>query len=126
MNTRKPESGERDRILRLDEDHFNDLKSVQIKPATLQETFVAFANSDGGDLYVGVEDKKILGERIIGFPSIEAANDIIHTLLEETNPAVENMEMNLLISQKMDIFSICPFQKAKEFTIQRNKDVSFG
>lgn len=42
------------RLLALNEDHFNDVKSKRIAPAKLQETFVAFANSDGGDLYVGI------------------------------------------------------------------------
>jgi ATP-dependent DNA helicase RecG len=96
MRTRKPEPNERERLLTLGEDHFNDLKSFRIKPATLQETFVSFANSDGGDLYIGVEDKDEPGERIVGFPSIEAANDSIHTLLEETEPAVENVELEFI------------------------------
>ncbi len=46
-------------LLDLSEDHFNDVKSRRIKPNKLQETFVAFANSDGGDLYIGIEDKSI-------------------------------------------------------------------
>lgn len=96
MQKRNAETGERERILALEEDHFNDVKSVRIKPATLQQTFVAFANSDGGDLYVGVEDRKHVGERIIGFRTIEAANDWIHTLLEETDPAVENVEVEFI------------------------------
>jgi ATP-dependent DNA helicase RecG len=78
-------------LLKLDEDHFNDVKSKCVLPAKLQETFVAFANSDGGDLYVGIEDKKNLGERIIGFKDQEEANAIITVLLEETTPAVENV-----------------------------------
>src|SRR5476649_1479644 len=83
-------------LLTIKEDHFNDVKSARIAPAKLQETFVAFANSDGGDLYVGVEDSKIIGERLIGFPEVEAANAVIATLLEETNPAVENVFIEFL------------------------------
>lgn len=96
MRTRAPEAKERERLLNLEEDHFNDLKSLRIKPSTLQETFVAFANSDGGDLYVGIEDKTESGERIVGFTSIEAANDVVHTLLEETEPSVENVELEFI------------------------------
>jgi len=96
MNARKPEPKEREKLLNIDEDHFNDVKSVRIKPASLQETFVAFANSDGGDLYVGIEDKKCLGERIVGFQKIEEANDVIHVLLEETKPVVENVEVEFV------------------------------
>lgn len=80
-------------LLELDEDHFNDVKSKRIAPSKLQETFVAFANSDGGDLYIGIEDKSESGERIIGFDNPEEANPIIATLLEETSPAVENVSI---------------------------------
>lgn len=83
-------------LLAVKEDHFNDLKSARIAPAKLQETFVAFANSDGGDLYVGIEDQRVNGDRIIGFEEAEAANAIIATLLEETNPAVENVFIEFL------------------------------
>jgi ATP-dependent DNA helicase RecG len=78
-------------IFKLEEDHFNDVKSKRIAPAKLQETFVAFANSDGGDLYIGVEDKEFVGERIVGFLNQEEANGVLSTLLEETQPAVENV-----------------------------------
>lgn len=83
-------------LLKLNEDHFNDVKSKRINPAKLQETFVAFANFDGGDLYIGIEDKSESGERIIGFEEQEDANAIISTLLEETKPAVENLLVEYL------------------------------
>lgn len=79
------------KLLNLNEDHFNDVKSSRISPAKLQESFVAFANSDGGDLYIGIEDKAVSGERIVGFTEQEKANDLISTLLEQTTPAVENV-----------------------------------
>ncbi len=96
MEISKIEKEEEDGLLALNEDHFNDVKSKRITPAKLQETFVAFANSDGGDLYVGVEDKSELGERIIGFGQQEEANAIISTLLEETQPSVENVLVEFL------------------------------
>ena len=96
MRTRTPDPNEEQNILALVEDHFNDLKSVRIKPATLQKAFVSFANSDGGDLYVGVEDPATDGERIVGYETIEQANDVIHVLLEETNPSIENVELEFI------------------------------
>lgn len=96
METRKPYTNERKILLETQEDHFNDVKSSRIKPGDLQETFVALANSDGGDIYVGIEDKKQPGERIIGFKNIEDANDIIHTLLQETQPSVENIYLEFI------------------------------
>lgn len=88
-----------DILLKLDEDHFNDVKSKRIAPAKLQETLVAFANSDGGDLYVGIEDKAEQGERIVGFHEPEEANGAIATLLEGTSPAVENLNWEFLDTQ---------------------------
>lgn len=96
MEVRKIDNDEIQAILNLNEDHFNDIKSKRISPAKLQETFVAFANSDGGDIYIGVEDKAEKKERIIGFAEQEEANAILSTLLEETSPSVENLIVEFL------------------------------
>lgn len=96
MNTRKPEPQERETLLEIQEDHFNEVKSVRTKPSTLQEAFVSFANSDSGDLYIGIEDRTCKGERIIGFHNIEEANDVLHCLLEETEPSVENVSVEFI------------------------------
>jgi ATP-dependent DNA helicase RecG len=84
------------KLLELNEDHFNDVKSSRISPAKLQESFVAFANSDGGDLYVGIEDKAVQGERVAGYKEQENANPVISTILEQTTPAVENVTVEFL------------------------------
>lgn len=80
-------------LLSTVEDHFNDFKSKQIAPNKLQETFVAFANADGGNIYIGIEDAASDRDRLSGFNEPEEANAIIATLLENTNPAVENVEI---------------------------------
>lgn len=80
-------------LLNTVEDHFNDFKSKQIAPNKLQETFVAFANADGGNIYIGIEDAASGRERVSGFNEPEEANAIIATLLENTTPAVENVEI---------------------------------
>jgi len=68
---------QRDQILGLEEGHFDDLKSVDIRPAKLTKTLSAFANASGGELYIGV-DEKIAGNQKRrywrGFPDVEAAN----------------------------------------------------
>ncbi|WP_081429996.1 RNA-binding domain-containing protein [Thiobacillus denitrificans] len=96
MEVTRIQEDELNSLLLLNEDHFNDVKSKRILPAKLQETFVAFANSDGGDLYVGIEDKAHTGERVVGFGEQEEANAIVSTLLEETQPAVENVSIEFL------------------------------
>lgn len=91
METTKISKEELQLLLDRNEDHFNDFKSKRILPAKLQETLVAFANADGGDLYVGIEDKQVTGERVVGFSEPEEANDIVVTLLQGTSPVVENV-----------------------------------
>lgn len=96
MEARKVLVGEEAALLAIREDHFNDVKSKLIAPAKLQETFVAFANSDGGDLFIGIEDPSHTGERISGFLDQESANSAISLLLEETTPAVENVSWEFI------------------------------
>jgi ATP-dependent DNA helicase RecG len=96
MDLRKPFQGEEKVLLKTEEDHFHDTKSALIKPSKCQEHLVAFANSDGGELFVGIEDKKTQGERIRGFNKIEDANPLIHVLLEETKPSVENLDLEFI------------------------------
>ncbi len=87
-------------LLSAEEDHFLDLKGKDIQPSKLQETFVAFANADGGDLYVGLEDKKYKGDRVRPLTSKEEANAVLAVLLEQTTPAVENASIEFLEVQK--------------------------
>ncbi|MFE2100618.1 ATP-binding protein, partial [Streptomyces sp. NPDC059468] len=64
------------KILDLDEAHFSDLKSVDIAPGKLTKAIAAFANADGGELYIGVDeiDKEKRVRRWRGFPGVEEAN----------------------------------------------------
>lgn len=96
MTTRILTNQEQEALLKTQEDHFHDFKSKAITPAKLQETFVAFANADGGELYIGIEDAKNAGNRLLGFAKKEDANDILHTILELTQPSVENVEIEFL------------------------------
>ena len=57
---------------------------------------MAFANADGGDIYVGIEDKKVQGQRLQPFVTMEEANSIISVLLEQTTPSVENVVVEFL------------------------------
>lgn len=74
---------ERDRLLALEEGHFLDLKAIEVKPKKLANTISAFANTAGGDLYVGISEDELLGVKIRswrGFPDQEAANGHIQSL----------------------------------------------
>lgn len=74
---------ERDRLLTLAEDHFCELKAVEISPAKLTRTIAAFANAAGGDLYVGITEAEFFGtkDRVwSGFKDQESANAHIQVL----------------------------------------------
>ena len=71
------------RILQLEEGHYLDVKRVEIKPAKLSETISAFANSSGGEVFVGIaEHKDVEGKprSWVGFTDMEAANAHIKVL----------------------------------------------
>jgi ATP-dependent DNA helicase RecG len=68
------------RILASDEDHFLDLKSIDIAPAKLTRTISAFSNASGGELYIGIDEINTKGTKRRlwrGFDDIEAANGYI-------------------------------------------------
>lgn len=66
---------QRNQILHLEETHFCDLKSIEIAPGKLSRSIAAFANADGGELYIGIDEEKSAGCRSWrGFENIEAAN----------------------------------------------------
>lgn len=66
---------QRDKILALDEGHFGDLKAIEIAPAKLTRSLSAFANADGGELFIGVDEGKTTADRKWrGFLNEEAAN----------------------------------------------------
>ncbi|MGP1357970.1 AlbA family DNA-binding domain-containing protein [Roseicyclus sp.] len=50
--------GEVQKLLEQDEGQRLDFKSARILPAKLSQSLSAFANTDGGELYIGIEDNK--------------------------------------------------------------------
>jgi len=63
------------RVLALVEGHFCDLKSLDILPAKLTQSIGAFANADGGELYIGIDENTSTGIRTWrGFGRPEDAN----------------------------------------------------
>lgn len=78
-------------IVNQDEGHYIDFKAKEIAGAKLQQFVAAFCNSDGGELYIGVADKKTLeGDNQLdlwqGFSNQEAANQIIQTITADVKP----------------------------------------
>lgn len=70
-------------LLTIEETHFVDLKAVDISPAKLTKTVSAFANTSGGEIYVGIEEIEGADgkERVwSGFEDQEKANAIFQVL----------------------------------------------
>lgn len=74
---------QRDLILALEEDHFHDLKALEIKPSKLSESVSAFANASGGEIYIGVREDRQGNTKVrrwAGFEDVEAANAVLQML----------------------------------------------
>jgi ATP-dependent DNA helicase RecG len=69
-----------ERILRLEEGHYLDVKRIEIKPGKLSESISAFANASGGEIFVGVAEDGARVRRWAGFPDMEAANAHIQVI----------------------------------------------
>ena len=63
-------------VLSYTEGHFLDLKAKDIKPSKLTKTISAFANADGGELYIGIAENVTLPfpHKWEGFAKPEDAN----------------------------------------------------
>lgn len=71
ISTTQISAAEVRKLLSMTEGHFADLKSTRISPAKLTKAIAAFANAEGGELFVGVEDSP---RKWAGFHDEEAAN----------------------------------------------------
>jgi ATP-dependent DNA helicase RecG len=65
------------RILQYEEGQYGDVKAKEKKPSSLTEDISAFANADGGDLYIGIDEVLVNGIKTRswrGFLDPEEAN----------------------------------------------------
>ena len=85
-------------LLEIEEGHFIDLKSVDVSPASLTNSVSAFANTSGGEIYVGIEERvgRKGAERLWrGFANIEAANGVLQAI-EALSPLANHYEAEFL------------------------------
>jgi len=80
-------------MLRREESHFLDFKRADITPGKLQETVVALANADGGEVIIGLDHdiRRSPVDRFHGFLNPEQANNhvsVADTLIDPPVPAV--------------------------------------
>jgi ATP-dependent DNA helicase RecG len=81
MNPVQLSAPELDKLFSLSEGHFLDFKGRAIQPGKLTRSVSAFANADGGELFVGIDEPSLGGPKSWnGFDSIEAANAHLQAL----------------------------------------------
>lgn len=89
------------KILSLEEGHFVDLKAIEIAPSKLTRHISAFANSDGGELYVGIGEIRNVPLRTLtwrGFRNVEAANGHLQAI-EAIFPLDQDISFDFLQHQ---------------------------
>jgi ATP-dependent DNA helicase RecG len=107
---------ESDAVLTYPEGHFGDLKAKEIKPAKITKTLSAFANAEGGEIYLGIREDLLVGRRYWeGFTNTEEANghiqafgqvfpmgtDINYTYLRA--PSKEGLVMKIEVRKTRDV-----------------------
>jgi ATP-dependent DNA helicase RecG len=78
-------------IVNRDESHFFDTKEYDVSGKSIQKIAVAFANADGGELIIGIRDKKrgtSLPEKWEGISDIEKLNGHLQALFD-VKPALD-------------------------------------
>lgn len=106
------------------EDHFFDRKAAAIKGAKLQKIAVAFANADGGEIYVGILDEKdepAPEKRWVGTPNIEDYNQHIQSLTE-IQPAIP-MDLTFLRAEGISNYAL-KVQIEKSQSVHKTSDGS--
>jgi len=94
-NFREITKEEFERILKNDEGDYSDFISADASGNRIQDKIVEFANSEGGVVYVGINDRseKI---RLGGFDTVEDSSKVIDAAYRDINPRIENLEHEFL------------------------------
>lgn len=99
MDTIRLDASELAKLYSRSEGHFLDFKSKDIQPAKLTRSISAFANADGGELFIGIEEPSAGGPKTWnGFPSEEAANGIIQAI-ELIRPLGDGLRFTFLAAE---------------------------
>ncbi|VVB65703.1 Uncharacterised protein [Candidatus Gugararchaeum adminiculabundum] len=93
-NVKEIDENEAIAILSKDESHFLDFKHRKVSGNKFQRIACSFANSDGGEIYVGICDKKetpVSNQLDLwdGLENQEEANTLLQNLYNEISPSIE-------------------------------------
>ena len=92
------------RILGLEESHYLDVKRIEVTPAKLTESISSFANTAGGELFLGIGERKERGKKVRfwkGYDDVEAANNLLN-VLEAIAPLGTHYKATFLSSDGQD------------------------
>jgi ATP-dependent DNA helicase RecG len=93
-------------VLMTREGHFVDLKAIEISPASITNSVSAFANTSGGELFVGIDERigNLGRERAWrGFVNPEAANGLIQAI-EAMSPLGNHYDVSFLKNENREGF----------------------
>jgi ATP-dependent DNA helicase RecG len=141
-NFRKISKKEFKNILINGEGDYSDFTNSKTSGERLQEKIVAFSNSEGGSIYVGIHDRKAGRiDRNDGFDTVEDASKVIDAAYRDIEPRIENLEHDFLkyerkLIVKLEIPSSAKVHKtakgkvlirrgAKLITLKRAEDIKF-
>jgi ATP-dependent DNA helicase RecG len=113
-------------FLNEEEDHFFDVTRKEYTGEVVQKKCVAFANADGGDLLIGIHDRKDKNlpggkfERWNGFKIQEDSNNVVTDIAKNISPNIQNIGLEFLeISGHEDL------GKVLKVTIEKSTDVHY-
>lgn len=121
MDIRDISTEEAEVILGYDENHFRDVKRKEIAPGKLSQTISAFANTAGGELFVGIEEhisNGVMSHHWNGFDTIEDANAILQ-VIHSLSPLGNFCNGQFLRCEDRDGFLL-------HLTIRKTRDVMLG
>jgi len=95
ISTTRISTPEVEKLLSLSEGHFMDLKSIRIAPGKLTKAISAFANAEGGELFIGIEDSP---RKWDGFVTEEEANAHLQ-VFEELFPLGADFDYQFLAAE---------------------------
>jgi len=100
-------------IISQKEGDFLDFKCKLISGVKLQESVVSLANSDGGELYIGIKDEnEAVGERRFdGFDNIEEANNLLRNSFNLIIPTLIDLEHEFIEYKNKFILLLNIFSK---------------
>ncbi len=94
----KISESEKNKLLSMEESHFSDLKAIEVSPGKITKTLAAFANAEGGELFIGIDDSP---RKWRGFANMEAANAFIQ-VFDEFFPLGNDFEYDFLTNESSD------------------------